>query len=54
MAVEILKGNATPADMPIGYLPAEDCVLTINMETAKTLGITIPDEILAKANKIGE
>lgn len=53
-ALAILSGEATPADTPIGYLPAEDCVLTINMETAKTLGITIPDEILSKANKIGE
>ena len=54
MAVAILKGESVPADMPIGYLPAEDCVLTINMETAKTLGITIPDDILTKATKIGE
>ena len=54
MAVQILKGEATPAEMAIGYLPAEDCVLTINMETAKALGITIPDDILAKATKIGE
>ena len=54
MAVKILEGEATPADMPIGYLPAEDCVLTINMETVKTLGITIPDDVLAKARKVNE
>lgn len=53
-AVAILNGEATPAETPIGYLPAEDCVLTINMETVKTLGITIPDDLLSKANKVNE
>ena len=54
MAASILKGENTPENMAIEYLPAEDCVLTINMETVKTLGITIPDDILAKAVKINE
>ena len=40
--------------MPIGYLPAEDCVLAINMDTVNALGITIPDEILAEAKLIQE
>lgn len=53
-AVAILKGEATPAETPIGYLPAEDCVLTVNMETVKTLGITIPDDILSEANRVNE
>ncbi|MBR3693268.1 MAG: ABC transporter substrate-binding protein [Erysipelotrichales bacterium] len=53
-AVAILKGEATPAEMPIGYLPAEDCVLAINMDTVNALGITIPDEILAEAKLIQE
>ena len=53
MAVEILNG-ADPAEMAIGYLPAEDCELIINMETVKELGITIPDEVLSRARKINE
>ena len=48
MAVEILKG-ADPASMPIEYLPTEECELTINQTAADALGITIPDELLAKA-----
>ena len=53
-AVAILKGEATPAETPIGYLPAEDCELIINMDTVNELGITIPDSVLAKARKINE
>ena len=48
MAVEILQG-ADPSTMPIAYLPAEDCELTINQTTADALGITIPDDIKATA-----
>lgn len=40
-AVAILKGEATPAETPIGYLPAEKCALTVNEEVAKTLGIDV-------------
>lgn len=43
MAVKILKGEATPAEMPIEYL--EKCDLSVNEETAKTLGITIPENL---------
>ncbi len=53
MAVEILNG-ANPAEMAIGYLPAEDCELIINMETVKELGLTIPDTVLNRAKKINE
>ena len=45
MAVKILKGEATPAEMPIGYLSADKCELRINDETAELLGITIPDDL---------
>ncbi len=38
-AVKILKGEADVSEMPIGYLAAEQCELTINDETAETLGI---------------
>lgn len=40
-AVSILKGEADPATMPIGYLNAADCEFAYNEETAKALGITI-------------
>ena len=40
-AVEILTNGADIATMPIGYLPAERCELTVNKTTAETLGIDI-------------
>ena len=40
-AVRILTEGASPADMPIEYLPAEKCELTVNEETAATLGIDV-------------
>lgn len=43
-AVAILEDGKSPADMPIEYLSAEDCVLTINKTVAEELGITIPEE----------
>ena len=43
MAVEILKGEKTPAEMPIQYL--SKCDLSVNEETAKILGITIPSDL---------
>ena len=43
MAVEILKGEKKPAEMPIQYLEKFD--LRFNEETAKKLGITIPENL---------
>ncbi|MCR4743541.1 MAG: ABC transporter substrate-binding protein [Treponema sp.] len=43
MAVEILEGKKKAADMPIQYL--DTCDFKFNEETAKTLGITIPDNL---------
>lgn len=40
-AVRILTEGASPADMPIEYLPIEKCELTVNQETAQTLGIDV-------------
>lgn len=40
-AVEILMNGADITTMPIGYLPAERCELTVNKTTAETLGIDI-------------
>ncbi len=41
MAVEILENGADITTMPIGYLPAERCELTVNKTTADALGIDI-------------
>lgn len=38
-AIDILLNGKTAAEIPIGYLPADRCELTINEETAQTLGI---------------
>lgn len=40
-AVAILKGEATPAETPIGYLSADKCALTVNKEVADALGIDV-------------
>ena len=40
-AVEILTKGADISEMPIGYLDASKCELTVNEETAKTLGIDV-------------
>lgn len=43
MAVQILKGEKKPQEMPIQYL--DKCDLSINEKTAKRLGITIPADL---------
>lgn len=40
-AVAILKGEATPATTPIGYLDAADCEFSYNADTAAALGIDV-------------
>lgn len=40
-AIEVLTKGADVAEMPIGYLPAERCALTVNKTTADALGIDI-------------
>ncbi len=38
-AIQILVDGVSPAEIPIGYLPADKCELKINDETANALGI---------------
>lgn len=50
-AVKILKDGAKPADMPIEY--STNCDLTLNKDVAAKIGLTIPQELLDKANASG-
>jgi putative ABC transport system substrate-binding protein len=51
LAAKILKGEK-PANLPIEQ--PTDFVLTVNMKTAKALGISIPETVMVRATRVIE
>ncbi len=49
MAVQILNGEAEPANMPIAFADEDELTLVINKGEADRIGLTIPQELLDQA-----
>lgn len=52
MAVKVLKGEANPADMPVET--QKDLKLIINKKSAERFGVTLPEELLSRADEVIE
>ncbi|MDK9322417.1 ABC transporter substrate-binding protein [Propionibacterium freudenreichii] len=51
MAVKILNGDAKPATMPVET--QKNLKLYVNEKAASLMGVTIPDDLVSKAEKVG-
>ena len=49
MAAKILKGEATPAEMPIQFMEAKDLSVTLNNDSLTALGVNVPAELAETA-----
>ncbi|MBQ8292729.1 MAG: ABC transporter substrate-binding protein [Bacilli bacterium] len=54
MGAKILSGELAPNQIPVGGLALEDLSLVINKKAAAAANITIPEELLNKADKVVE
>ena len=52
MAAQILKGESVPAEMPIGYMPEEDCVAIVNTDALAALNLEAPAELMENATQV--
>lgn len=52
MAVKILTDGGDPASMPAERAPEESLKLYVNEEAAEKMGVTIPEDMLAEAEKM--
>lgn len=52
MGADILDGKAKPADMPIQSQVSDKVI--VNMKTARAIGMTIPESVMKRAEKVGE
>lgn len=52
MAAQILKGESVPAEMPIGYMPEEDCVAIVNTNALTALNLEAPAELMENATQV--
>ncbi len=52
MGAKILKGEATPNQIPVGGLAAEDLSLVVNTKAAAAANISLPEEFVAEADVV--
>jgi len=52
-AARILKGES-PGDIPVVMCAPEACLLVVNPEAAERMGITIPQSVIDKADRVAE